>query len=444
MSRIAMYNLADTKRDPRVRRIATALATLGHEVRVFELNPGREPGVEQIEKFTVSRCTAPGRTRLKEMREIEDASPAAAAILDSLDRDVMRHRAGRVRMTIARGRRAIGRRLGKLRGNNPAEFEDLRGGDRLLELRNLRLMMLNSLSLYRGAMAFEPDIVHANDLNTLLAGFMVKQARNIPLVYDAHEIYAEQFPADQRSDRWHAFYTGLERQLIAHTDARLTVCDSIGTHFQETYGSGPVFTVRNMPSVKYLPPRTILDRKVTSAQFLYHGLFFAYRGLEEVIDAAKHLREGRIFLRGLGYHEAALKQRAAEANVGEKLVFLPPVKVDELVETATGFDVGLNPFVAACKNTEICLPNKFFEYTMAGLAAACTDLPELRAHVRRYELGTLFAPGSPEAMAAGLNDLASDKARLQQHRENAYNSAYRELNWETERAKVADVYRSFM
>ena len=125
-----------------------------------------------------------------------------------------------------------------------------------------------------------------------------------------------------------------------------------------------------------------------------------------------------------------------------KLTFLPPVTVDELVGTATEFDVGLNPFVSACKNTEVCLPNKFFEYTMAGLAAACTNLVELSSHVRRYNLGVLFEPGMLVALANGLNELAGDRERLQEFRENAYWSAYRELNWETERQKVGEVYRS--
>ena len=79
---------------------------------------------------------------------------------------------------------------------------------------------------------------------------------------------------------------------------------------------------------------------------------------------------------------------------------------------------------------------------MAGLAAACTNLVELSSHVKRYDLGVIFEPGSAVALANGLNELAGDRERLQQFRENAYWSAYRELNWETERLKVGDVYRS--
>jgi glycosyltransferase involved in cell wall biosynthesis len=376
----------------------------------------------------------------KDMAAIPQACPAAGEVLDALDRDILHHPAGWLRLNFARVRRRLRRRWMRFRGRPLDALEDLRGKDRLMEVRQLRFMMLNSLVLGRAAIDFAPDYVHCNDLDTLLAGFMVKQARKIPLIYDAHEIFAEQFPVHQRSDRWHAFYSGLERELIVHTDARMTVCDAIGHYFQEQYGCGPVATVRNMPSVGYLPPRTILDRRADEPKYLYHGLFFAFRGLEEVVDAGAYLREGHIYLRGMGYHESALKQRAIDKSVQDRVTFLPPVGVDELVAKATDFDVGLNPFVSACKNTEVCLPNKFFEYTMAGLASASTDLVELRAHVERYDLGVLFEPGNPRALAEGLNELARDRDRLQHCRENAYWSAYRELNWETEKRKVAELY----
>ena len=437
-----MFNQSATRRDPRVRRIAAALAGRGFEVRVFELNPGDEPAQEAMEKFTVHRVPAPNRIRRKDMAALVQACPAAGEILDALDRDVMHYRDNRLRTTWARGRRALRRRMRAFRGHPPDALEEIRGGNRLLDVRRLRVMMLQNLALSRGALEFQPDYVHCNDLDTLLAGFIVKQTRTIPIVYDAHEIYAEQFPPDQRSDRWHAFYSGLERRLMPYTDARMTVCDAIGTYFQEQYGCGPVATVRNMPSVRFLPPRTVLNRRVGKPTFLYHGLLFAYRGLEEVIDAGAHLKNGHIFLRGMGYHEQALKERAVAQGVTDRVTFLPPVAVDDLIGKATDFDVGLNPFVAACKNTEVCLPNKFFEYTMAGLASASTDLVELRSHVTRYDLGVLFEPGSSVALAAGLNDLARDRDRLQTYRENAYWAAYRELNWETERLKVGEIYRS--
>jgi glycosyltransferase involved in cell wall biosynthesis len=438
--KIAMFNLSATKRDPRVRRIASALTSRGFEVRVFELNPGDQPQQEQIERFTVIRVRAPGNVRRKDVAAIPKLCPAAGEVLDSLDRDILHHPAGWFRLNMARVRRRLRRRWRRFRGYQLDALEELRGKDRLMEVRHLRLMMLNSLALGRAALEFAPDFVHSNDLDTLLAGFMVKQLRKIPLIYDAHEIFAEQFPEDQRSDRWHAFYSGLERRLIMHTDARMTVCDAIGTYFQDQYGCGPVATVRNMPSLGYLPPRTVLDRRVDQPKFLYHGLLFAFRGLEEVVDAGAHLKDGHIYLRGMGYHEEALKKRAEEKGVTDRVTFLPPVGVDELVSKATEFDVGLNPFVSACKNTEVCLPNKFFEYTMAGLASASTNLVELRAHVERYDLGVLFEPGNAVALADALNKLAADRDRLQHCRENAYWSAYRELNWETERRKVGELY----
>jgi len=80
------------------------------------------------------------------------------------------------------------------------------------------------------------------------------------------------------------------------------------------------------------------------------------------------------------------------------------VKVDELVSSASACDIGLNPFISACKNTEYAQPNKILEYMMAGLAVVSSDLPELRTITRQLELGALFEARDPRQMAQAFND----------------------------------------
>ena len=50
------------------------------EVRVFEFNPGYEPALEQMDKFTVCRTFAPAATRYKDMQAIPLACPAENAL----------------------------------------------------------------------------------------------------------------------------------------------------------------------------------------------------------------------------------------------------------------------------------------------------------------------------------------------------------------------------
>ena len=61
------------------------------------------------------------------------------------------------------------------------------------------------------------------------------------------------------------------------------------------------------------------------------------------------------------------------------------------------------------RHNEFALPNKFFEYVMAGLALCTTDLPEMARLIREYDLGVTIAAVEPTAIAAAINALDPDR-----------------------------------
>ena len=54
-----------------------------------------------------------------------------------------------------------------------------------------------------------------------------------------------------------------------------------------------------------------------------------------------------------------------------------------LVREASAYDVGLFALPGNSRHNEFALPNKFFEYVMAGLALCVSDLPEMARLVRQ-------------------------------------------------------------
>lgn len=431
--RIAVFNLNETHRDPRVRRVCTTLAEAGHEVRVFEMRPGKRPLHESFGAFDVERVEIPQSYTVEDMTQIERACPAAAQILRQCDSAVMEgpggHRLG-----------VFWRRLGHWvysRLKRPStSAAPARVFDPVQEVLALRSILLIDHSLYVAAERWQPDVAWCNDLDSLLTGFMLKQRFRCPLVYDAHEVYPEQLAEHMRSDIWHRFYTRLERALIRHTDVRLTVCDSIGTYFEKEYGSGPVTTVRNVPSIRFLADARVLDRRNAPVRFLYHGAYFQYRGLDEILDVAAGVDNAEFVFRGVGSYGDVLKAKSAERGLEHRVRFLEPVGVDELIPLAVENDVGLNPFISVCKNTEFALPNKFFEYMMAGLAVASADLVEMRALTDQLRIGALFDAANPDSVAAALNRLANDPEFLHASRRRAYEAARDEFHWELEERKL--------
>lgn len=436
---IAMFNLTETRRDPRVRRIAGTLASQGHRVIVFGMKSEVYKKYERLDNFEVVRVDIPLLYSEKEMKQIGISCPDAEGLLMSCNPLVLTEKIGllvNVKRLVSKGLRKI--LNGQYVLGNRGKF------DQTQEILAIRSIMLINLNLYCSALEFKPDIIHCNDLDTLIAGFMLKKRLKKPLIFDAHEIYPEQLAEHMRSEIWHNFYTKLEKKLLPYTDGRLTVCDSLGQYFKKVYKSGEFKTIRNVVSIKHLPDTSILKRSNKPVRILYHGAYFPYRGLDEIIQSAPLVNNAIFIFRGIGHYEEKLRSQVKDLGMEKRVFFEPPVKVDELVSAASENDIGLNPFISVCKNTEYALPNKFFEYMMAGLAVASSDLIEMRLLTNKLGIGTLLRPDSPQSIADSLNELVDSPEKLSKARYNAYMAAMEEYNWEQEQVKLIDYYKEFI
>ena len=66
-----------------------------------------------------------------------------------------------------------------------------------------------------------------------------------------------------------------------------------------------------------------------------------------------------------------------------------------LVHEAAPFDVGFFALPGHSRHNEFALPNKFFEYVMAGLTLCATDLPEMARLIKEYDLGVTISAVEP-------------------------------------------------
>jgi glycosyltransferase involved in cell wall biosynthesis len=131
---------------------------------------------------------------------------------------------------------------------------------------------------------------------------------------------------------------------------------------------------------------------------------------------------------------------AHELRVQDRVMFAPPVPMVELVQVASEADLGVAPFLPVCLNTRFCLPNKLFEYMMAGLAIVATDVPEMRKIVLGHGVGLMFPSDDPKEMAAVCNELLGDKSRLLQMKKNSALAATQIYNWEQEERRLLQAY----
>lgn len=438
--RIVVLNLLETERDPRVRRFCAALGAAGHQV--VAINPLRAGAEARTAGagFHIERAAEFSPAEVRRLSEQLAQGPSLGPVFHALDpllrvslRDRIQHGVQRrVAHTLARVEHRSGLDLSRARSLVArAEVEAVR------EAGRLRWTMLGGLPLYAAGLKHRPDVVWCNDTNTLLPGLALKEATGARLVFDAHEAFTEQLPPGEIPETTLEAWRQLEAAVLPHTDARCTVCDAVGRFYQQRHDTKPFATIRNVPSRRFLVEPAILDRRNRPRIAIYQGAYFRFRGLEPLVESAKYLRNTQLELRGVGEYESELRKQAAQLGVLDRVRFLPAVKVDELVGAAAHADIGLSLFPSLCLNTSFALPNKYFEYLMAGLATASSDLVELRSHTDRYGTGVLVPNLEPTTIAQHIDALAADGDRLDSYRRAAWTAAQDELHWELEVSKLS-------
>jgi len=303
-----------------------------------------------------------------------------------------------------------------------------------------RIVALGSIAV--GARSERPDVVHANDIATLIPGYFAARLSGARLVYDTHE-YAVGVP--YRKAVWAWLAATIERLLIGRCDAVITVSDGIADRLQARYGlkRRPV-VLRNVPDLP--PPGDAPDLReqmgIDDAPLVLHqGAVADGRGGENLIRAMTFTESSHLLFLGVdgGYAEG-LRRLAVELDVDRRTHFHPPVALPTLLSYTSQADVGVSLLQDTCDNHRLALPNKLFEYLAAGLPVVVSDLPEMGRLVSERQVGWVTDPGDPADIARALTEAAG--ARGDESLENRVRVAASELTWQIERTRLTDLYAS--
>jgi hypothetical protein len=202
--------------------------------------------------------------------------------------------------------------------------------------------------------------------------------------YDTHEFAAEEYGDNRNWRLWRRpMVCALERKFIGQA----AVVSAVSTEIAERLGSlyqlaAAGITVRNTPHFEAVAFRPTSPDRI---RVLYHGIVTPGRGLEATIDSVATWRpQFELTIRGPGeeHYLAALRSRIADRGLTDRIILAPPVPMTALVHEAAAYDIGFFALPGSSRHNEFALPNKFFEYIMAGLALCLTDLPEMTRLVR--------------------------------------------------------------
>jgi glycosyltransferase involved in cell wall biosynthesis len=407
VARVSMIVWNTFQTDARVLKEAETLAGRGHDVTVFALlQPGETPERETLSpRLDVVRVS---RTPLRALRSLFQPDGS-------------------------RPPREVKAGVGGAFVDTPLRSSRLRRAGEVVSRSAIHV------GLWRAMVASRPDVVHAHDVNTLPTAWAAARRTGARLVYDAHEISTDR----EGYRELRGLIAWAEGRLMPRADATITTTAMRAKFFARAYGVPRPLVLQNRPRFQDLSRGTLIRDRLGLGDglpvVLYQGGLQPGRGLEDLVAAMPGLPPCHLVYIGGGRLLAALKGMAAERGLEGRVHFVPTVPLAELLAWTASADIGAQPIRNTCLNHLSTDSNKLFEYAMAGLPVVASDFPEIRRVVRAHDIGLLFDPETPGALAAALRRLLADAGLRARLAANARASA-RALSWEAQEGELASLY----
>ena len=290
-----------------------------------------------------------------------------------------------------------------------------------------------NLRLFFKLIFSKKDIVYANDLDTLLANFLISKITSCKLIYDSHEYFTE-VPELISRPRVRSFWLKLENYIFPRLKNVITVNDKIASLYSAKY-MVPVSVVRNVPRIMNANESVSVESlKKDQKTIIYQGSLNIGRGLELMIDTMPFLKSYALIIVGDGDISKQLKARVKQLHLQHQVFFLGRILPKELIGITKQADLGISLEEDLGLNYRYCLPNKIFDYIQAGIPVLVSDLPLLKNLVECFKIGEYLSIREPKSLAMQIESVVENKIDY----EKGITRASQEYNWNKEKKLLID------
>ena len=321
------------------------------------------------------------------------------------------------------------------------------------ELRQMRAVQARIEELAR---ELRPDVLHAHSpvLNAIPA-IRAGKKLGIPVVYEIRAFWEDAAVDHGTTTEGSVRYRvtrALETWALKRIDHAFTICEGLR---RDIVGRGiaqaKVTVIPNAVDVEGFQLSGVADPVLRRQLGLegatvlgFVGSFYAYEGLDLLLDAFPALLEKRPELRlllvGGGPQDANLKAQALRLGVADKLIFTGRVPHSEVSRYYDQIDLLVYPR-HSMRLTELVTPLKPLEAMAQGRLFVASDVGGHRELIRDGETGTLFKAGSADALAEAVLDMLAHRERWPAMRAAGRHFVEDVRNWKNSVANYAAVYR---
>jgi hypothetical protein len=221
--------------------------------------------------------------------------------------------------------------------------------------------------------------------------------------------------------------------MIHRTNRIITVGPAIGRRISEIYGR-EIEVVLNSRCGGTVERSDILRDHVGAAKgdtlALFGNLIGQDYGFDEVVQALPHLPENMKLVNiggftGKAYTEKA-KAEIERTGLSHRVLYGETVPFDKVPTFFSGAAFGIIGFKPVTDNLKYALPNRFFDYCVAGIPVFTTEIEDIAHLVRRYDIGAVFPDLQPQTIA---DTILSNLGNLDRWRANCA-KIVEDIRWE--------------
>lgn len=274
----------------------------------------------------------------------------------------------------------------------------------------------------------------ANDLDTLLANFLVSKIQNKKFIFDSHELFPE-IPELVNRKKVKNTWLFLEKWMLPKLKNNYTVCNSIASLYKEKYNAN-FETILNLPTKKTIQKDKLPFDSKGKKIILYQGAINIGRGLELMIETMHFLTNHVLVIIGDGDLYENLKNTVSKENINDKVYFLGKISPKKLHKLTPNADLGISLEEDLGLNYRFALPNKIFDYIQAEVPILVSDLPEMKNIILNYNVGEVALNRTPKDLAIQIESL------LKKDFSKSLKTTKKELIWEKQEKKLLSIFKN--
>jgi len=256
--------------------------------------------------------------------------------------------------------------------------------------------------------SINPDIFIAGDLFSLAV--CANQNQKCIKIYDSRELYSKLAGLVKKPFK-QLFWSMYEQIFYKKINKVIVTAKSDKTYLINKYGEKEIEIIYNFPNSQIKKTHVDLRKRFNISPnykiFIYQGAIQIGRGIDEMINLLTDFKECVAVIIGEGEYKIQLEKLADKIKVHNRVFFIGNIPYNELLSITNQADIGFSLIQPISQSYIQALPNKLFEYGLAGIPTISSDFPELKKYTENYNLGLAVNPTNYKSQLNAVSKLLS-------------------------------------